>query len=59
MIFSVTIISHFMHSTYSSDDLYPVGILAFENAVQISHILKKVFKKSDMEPRGNLKEEND
>lgn len=48
-----------MHSTYSSDDLYPVGILAFENAVQISHILKKVFKKSDMEPRGNLKEEND
>lgn len=41
-----------MGSTYASGDLYPAGLLAFENAVQISHILKKIFKKPDVEPRG-------
>lgn len=44
VIFLVTIISHFIGSTYASGDLYPAGLLAFENVVQISHILKKSSK---------------
>lgn len=41
---SVTNISDFTGSTHASGDLYPVGLLAFENVVQISHILEKSSK---------------
>jgi len=41
-----------MCSAYSSDDLHPVGILPFENAAQISYILKKSSKSLMRSQRG-------
>lgn len=53
VIFLLTIISHF------TGDLYPVGLLAFENAAQISHILEKPSKNLTWSQEGALGEVND
>lgn len=51
-IFLITKISHFTGSAHSSGDLYPLGLLAFENVVQISHILEKPSKNLAWSPGG-------